>query len=117
MADLEQKMNPTPYVYACGSYLNDGTEANAGQRHTIRLVYRINSAGEDGHYQVLFETPLSFRTDVDNDYTVMIQPHVQNGFYHLVADITTKTHMGFLFRMSGTAGGMFNSFMITCIRY
>ena len=124
---LEENLN-RPYVFACGSFTFDGTEAVAGQNFNISRVYLIQSnfTGEDGNYHVQFETPLPGGTENDApnytdphalDYTIIIQPFVQNHKYHLVGDVTKKLPTGFSFRMSGTSNGTWDSFMVTCIRY
>ena len=83
---LEENLD-RPYVFACGNFTFDGTEAVASQNFNISKVYLIQSnfTGEDGNYHVQFETPLPGGTENDApnytdphalDYTIMIQPYV-----------------------------------------
>ena len=102
-----------PHVYACRSFLYDGVEANVGENYNIKLCSR-HSTGEGGPYKVVFQTPLSgFRAPDDNNYTIMIQPHVENGKYHFAADdVTENMEDGFSFRLSGTSTGTWDSFIL-----
>ena len=70
--------------------------------------------GEDGHYEVFFETPLAYS---DNMYTIHVQPLNMNGKYKLSAEIMTKNTVGFTFRLSGTSSGTYDAFGFSCIYY
>ena len=107
-----------PYVISAGGFTKDGSKVNNSSYNCSCVASRDNDPTtlpptmEDGHYAITYGTAAS-----NLNYSIMIQPQVTNGKYHLVADVMTKTETGVTFCMSGTEIGTFDAFSIIVMQY
>ena len=108
-----------PYVISAGSFELDGSKVNNNSYNCSCVASRgydpttlVPDDMEDGHYAITFGTAAT-----NLNYSIMIQPQVTNGKYHLAAGVMTKTVNGFTFRTSGAKIATYEAFSIIVMKY
>ena len=110
-----------PYVFAAGSFLNDGTIVG-GRKYNCYAYTQSkikvgnptfpNESYEGGHYKIAFDIPM-----VNTNYSIAITSHIDNSAWHIFADVYDKRSDYFWFRLSGTASSTQESFTVTVFDY